>query len=525
MKLFYSVYLQYKNQHWHSMNLKLFSYIRITGTQISWPHKTGQQVHGFLQPPRLPVLWIIFIAWLSIFSSCTREETTVIIYHTNDSHAQLDNLPALAWLVEEERRTNPYVYLVSAGDIFSGNPMVDYYDPPGYPKIDIMNRAGYDLNTIGNHEFDYGPDVLNDRMEQADFPFILANIHAGSSGLVQPEPYHIIKAGPRDIAFFGLVQLNHMGIPSAHPDNLKGMEFYPPLKTAGEFDFLAGANDAVIALTHHGFVSDTLLAWEHPWIDVIIGGHSHTLTPEPRKFNDVIVTTAGSRLQHIGKVSLYFRGKELVKREAVMISMESINGHDEELASLVEEYNDNPDLNRTIGRLVRPIEGKPGLGAFITDAYREFGNFDFAFQNYGGIRVNRLEGDIVIKDIFEMDPFGNQLVSISLSYPELQKLIQNSLMDDYSPSLQMSGGLMEIHIERNGVLKQVRILDENLEELDNGRKYLTAMPSYVASAFDFDHQDPVRDMGIMTAEVIIDHISIMKEVDFSWSERSKVIIN
>ena len=465
----------------------------------------------------------MLLAGFIVVSGCSKQETRVIIFHTNDSHAMLDNFPAMAFLVNEERKASEHVFLVSAGDIFSGNPMVDYFDPPGYPKIDLMNRAGYNLNTIGNHEFDYGIETLKARMEQADFPFILANLNTEGSGLPQPDPYFILRAGRRTIAFLGLVQLNSRGIPSAHPDNLKGIEFYPPVETAGEYDFLAGRADAVIALTHHGFISDTIMAWHYPWLDVIIGGHSHTLTLNPRTWNDVLVTQAGSNLEYIGKVSLLFRGSELVEKNAEMINLLSVDGRDDKLAALVDEYNDNPVLNRVIGRLLKPLEGKADLGGFITDVYRLYGNFDLAFHNYGGIRVDRMDGEIRLSDIFRMDPFGNELVRMDLSYTELQGLIGNSLSSRNTPTLQISGGTIDVHLTNGGLLYGVKIYDTDGNELMAGTRYTAGVPSYIASVFDFEREDPGTGMGITTAQVIIDHISEVHDIEYSSTPRSRII--
>jgi 5'-nucleotidase / UDP-sugar diphosphatase len=431
--------------------------------------------------------------------------------------------PSLASIVDQERQETEYVYLVSAGDIFSGNPMVDNFDPPGYPKIDLMNRVGYNLHTIGNHEFDYGIEMLKERMEQAGFPFILANLNSEGSGLPQPEPYHIIRAGKRSLGFIGLVQLNQMGIPSAHPDNMRGIEFFQPVGTAADYEFLAVKVDAVIGLTHHGFRSDTTMAALYPWFDVIIGGHSHTLTLEPQEHNGVLVTQAGSNMDYIGKVTLVFRGSELVEKRGEMISVSSITERNSELDSLVAEYAANPDLNRVIGSLRRPLVGKPELGCFITDAFREYGNLDFAFQNYGGIRIDSLTGDISISDIFRMDPFGNELVSMKVSYGELKNLIGNSLSGRGTPTVQISGGRIEVHLDGDGTLVEVKIIDDNDRELSHDGTYLAGMPSYIASAFDFEREDQGTGMGIITAQVIIDHITRLGEIDYRGGVRSSVL--
>lgn len=466
---------------------------------------------------------LLLFAGIFIFSGCEEQETRVVIFHTNDSHSQLDHFPSLAWLVNNERATEEHVFLVSAGDIFSGNPIVDYYDPKGYPKIDLMNRAGYNINTIGNHEFDYGLEVLTDRMEQADFPFILANLNTSGSVLAQPDAYTILRAGRHRIAFLGLVQLNNQGIPSAHPGNMTGIEFFPPVETAGEYEYLTARADAVIGLTHHGFVSDTIMAARYPWFDVIIGGHSHTLTLRPEEHNGVLVTQAGSNMQYVGKVTLVFRGRELVEKSAAMIRTSGIEGADSEIAALVEMYNDNPALNRVIGRLAEPLKNKDELGIFITETYRKYGNFDFAFQNYGGIRVNSMDGDVRVRDIFRMDPFGNELVGMDLSYPELKRLIGNSLSSRNTPSVQIAGGTIEVHLAEDRSLRDVKIFDPSGMELVTNRKYSVAMPSYMASAFDFEREDQGTGMGIITAAVLIDHIEKNPDIGITYSTRSRIV--
>ncbi len=468
---------------------------------------------------------LLLIAGIFIFSACEEQETRVIIFHTNDSHSQLDNYPALAWLVNNEREREEHVFLVSAGDIFSGNPVVDFYEPRGYPKIDLMNRVGYNVNTIGNHEFDYGLEVLADRMQQADFPFILANLNTAGSVLAQPDAYTILRAGRQRIAFLGLVQLNNQGIPSAHPDNMAGIEFFPPVETAGEYEFLTAKADAVIGLTHHGFVSDTVMAARYPWFDVIIGGHSHTLTLEPEEYNGVLVTQAGSNMHYIGKVTLVFRGRRLEEKSAEMIRTSDIQGSDNEIAALVDYYNENPVLNRIIGRLVRPLRNKDEIGIFVTDTYREYGDFDFAFHNYGGIRVNSMEGDISVSDIFRMDPFGNELVSMNLSYRELKRLIGNSLSSRNTPSVQISGGTIEVHLNEDSNLNDVKIFDLASQELSDDRKYSVAMPSYMASAFDFEREDQGTGMGVITAEVVIDHIEKVGDIEVTYNTRSRIVRN
>ena len=139
---------------------------------------------------------LLFLAVFTLFSISNqslaqkhRKSTEIIILHTNDMHSKIDNFGKLAYLADSLRKTHKYVFLVSAGDNFTGNPIVDMYPDNGYPMIDLMNKLHFDATAVGNHEFDMGQELQNKRREQATFPFINCNIDA-SAAVVKPyEPY------------------------------------------------------------------------------------------------------------------------------------------------------------------------------------------------------------------------------------------------------------------------------------------------------------------------------------------------
>ncbi len=91
----------------------------------------------------------------------------VVFLHVNDMHAKIENMGKLAYLADSIRSIHPYVFLVSSGDNFTGNPIVDMFPEKGYPMIDLMNQVGFNLSAIGNHEFDLGQDVLDKRRKEA----------------------------------------------------------------------------------------------------------------------------------------------------------------------------------------------------------------------------------------------------------------------------------------------------------------------------------------------------------------------
>ncbi len=112
-----------------------------------------------------------------LLSSCAKqiEKEEITLLYTNDIHSKIDNFDKLGYLVDSIEKSNKNVFLLSSGDIFSGNPVVDKYNEKGLPIIDLMNKVGFDASSIGNHEFDYGQNVLDQRISDADFDFICAN--------------------------------------------------------------------------------------------------------------------------------------------------------------------------------------------------------------------------------------------------------------------------------------------------------------------------------------------------------------
>ena len=132
-----------------------------------------------------------FIIYLIlIIGSCTKDQgesdslfdahKRLTIFFVNDQHGQLDNFAKIKHIVDEERKSTG-VLLVCGGDIFSGNPVVDNHRQKGYPTIDVMNSPGFDVSVLGNHEFDYGEDVLGERIIQSEFDWICANIDVSKS--------------------------------------------------------------------------------------------------------------------------------------------------------------------------------------------------------------------------------------------------------------------------------------------------------------------------------------------------------
>ncbi len=450
-------------------------------------------------------------------------KTEVIILHINDMHAKIDGFAKLKHLADSLRHRHPYVFIVAAGDNFTGNPYVDMVADKGAPMIDLMNQAGFCLSCFGNHEFDLGQVFLQKRIDQARFPFICANMKTGSSGLKQPPAYDVLKAGSLQIPVLGLIEINGNGIPDTHPSKVTGLTFSDPLKTAGEYVELKKKYGSLIALTHLGVETDEKLAREYPQFDVIIGGHSHTILKNALTENGVMIVQTGSYQRFIGKLTLVFRGNIIEEKSDTLIAMESLNGSDPALESATGKYENNPEFEKVVGIAISPVSGKQDLGALFTDAVAWAAKTNFAFQNKGGIRIQSLnEGEIKVKDIYRLDPFGNQVVVYSLSGKQIGSLILNSYKKEREIDLIPSGMTYMIIKGENGKPAELKMYNQSGKPLDPDKKYTVALNSYISAAYTFENSDHGTIRDITTEECLISFLLYRHKVQYKDAQRAKL---
>ena len=378
-----------------------------------------------------------FLIALLIFIACKEEpikeqpveETpaelsadTLAIYFVNDQHGQLENFAKIKHLVDAERDTNEHVLLVCAGDMFSGNPIVDQYDQKGFPMIDVMNKTGFDISVIGNHEFDYGPENLKDRMNQAAFEWVCANVDMKDSGVPQPAAYKTLKVGDISVTFLGLVEtFGKPGaiIPATHPWRVQDMSFERHTAILDRYQDLKReeGSDVFIALTHLGTSSDLELPNLIPSLDAVIGGHSHQRVGE--LINGTPVLQAGSYLGHLGRLQLIISEGKIISKTAQLIELDSYNQFDADLKKTIEEYNNASQFEEVVGFTATYLD-RNEIGCFYTTALKEYMNVDASFQNGGGIRSDIDEGDITTLEIYNMDPFNNGSVIFTLTAGEVE---------------------------------------------------------------------------------------------------------
>jgi len=437
------------------------------------------------------------------------DDRQAVIFSVNDMHAAIDNFPKLAWIVDSLRSVYPNLLLIAAGDNQTGNPVNDQFPEKGFPVIDLMNAVGFNLSAVGNHEFDTGPEGFGNLISKADFSFICANVSGGGRHPLKIDPYKIITLpNGLKVAFLGLLQLGQNGIPDSHPDNVRDFMFRSPLRAAPEFLWLKDSSDVFIALTHIGFEEDVKLAETMPpGIDLIIGGHSHTRVDREQVHNGILITQADSKLKFGTLIRLKVDAAGRVSSSMQLIDIRNSKKERPEIRAMVDRYNDNPVLNQVIATATDDFSSSEELGYLMADGQRAAAGADIALMNPGGVRIDRLpKGPVTIKNVYQLDPFGNELVVTKLTGSEIFSLLRAAWSADRKSPLFTSGITTETRVNDHGEPEEITVHTDDGKPLDLNHVYSVAMNSYMTLTYRYEHADPGQSLFLTTAQALISYL-------------------
>jgi 5'-nucleotidase len=264
------------------------------------------------------------------------------ILYTNDVHSRIEPFPdndpkyanqggaaRRAAIIKKIRKEEKNVLLLDAGDIFQGTPYFNFY--AGELEFKLMSQMGYDLATLGNHDFDLGADNIVKQMPHANFEFVNANYDFKDSPLAgRINPYKIINKGGLKIGVFGLgIELQGL----VEKKNYGNIQYNDPIEAAKKTAAILKNDkkcDYVICLSHLGYnyaekkVSDSILSEQTKDIDLIIGGHTHTFLEEPKLKNNtanelVYVTQVGWAGIWLGRIDVMFSKNTVQKTAAASV--------------------------------------------------------------------------------------------------------------------------------------------------------------------------------------------------------------
>lgn len=468
---------------------------------------------------RIKMLALVILGAISL-ASCSSEggKKHIVIVSTNDMHAAFENMPKLVTLVDSLRAEFDNVLVLDAGDRCTGNPYVDKAEPQGEPMFDLMNMVDYDYAVVGNHEFDYKQQGLRSSIDMLEAVWLCANADFSNAEVPIKElvkPYEIFEIGGVRTAILGLIQINDMGIPSAMPSNMVGIEFSNGVELSLDYRALKDSAELIIALSHLGFEDDSVLVCTNDMFDLVVGGHSHTHLPNGREINGTLVTQTGSKLRGVGITHIIVENGEVTSVTNEVVSLDNITPNPE-AAEYVERCKDGSPLNNQIGAVDRDLT-KVGLINMSTDIIRARSGADIVLQNGGSIRIDELpKGAVTSANIFKLEPFGNHIVTQKITVDVVKEMIMNKFNGGGSEAraidLSPSGMTYEIIVDDKNEAVDVVCRDLKGRTM-KGSSYVTmATSNYVNSAYIYSEQGTATAIEdqVVIADAIIE---ALKSVD------------
>ena len=444
------------------------------------------------------ILWsLLLVLFFTTFAYGQHAEIRIL--YVNDFHGFAEPYKPLGsdeWLggisyltakANELRKEKPSL-LLSAGDMIQGNNWANLFQ--GESVIEWMNEMRFDAMAVGNHEFDFGQEVLKKRIAEARFPILGANVE----GLSSLKPYITKELDGVKIAVIG-VTTEDTPI-STHPKNVIGLKFLSPVDTVEKYvKELKGRSDVLIVLSHIGYPADRILAENVQGVDVIVGGHSHTRINEPVRAGDAIIVQAWEHGKALGVLDLKIEGKKIVRFKGHLEEIKPERGkEDRTTASLVEKYKKRVDavLNEEIGTAEVDLDGEnvrrreTNLGNLLSDVMRSVSGADVTLINGGGIRATIKKGTIRVKDVYSVLPFDNYIVAIKLTGKEITEALEHGVSgveDGEGRFPQVSGITFKYSPSRKRGSRVQAILIAG-KPVDPGREYVVATNDFLAAGGD-----------------------------------------
>jgi 5'-nucleotidase/UDP-sugar diphosphatase len=455
----------------------------------------------------------------------------ITILHVNDLHGALYAKPEeggerggaanLVGTIERKRADAPGpVLLLDAGDAFQGTYVSN--SNRGQAVVELMNLAGVAAFALGNHEFDWGLDVLRARVREARFPCLAANLETDSGQMLDGiAPYTIVDADGIRVGVLGLTYHDLQTIVRASA--IEGIHSLDPVATVRRYlPELQKQADLVVVLSHQGYEGDLALAEAVPEIPVIVGGHSHKALHGGKWVGDTLVVQAGAHGQYLGQVQIAFdrRHKRVIADEttAGLVKVTDAGIPSAKAQAIVEKWGKEAEAvgEQVIGEAAIPLRcshnEETALGNLIVDAMRaaDLGDgrmADVAMHNDGGIRADLDAGPITYAEIYAVLPFDNALVGLDLTGAQVREMLENGLTDNGS-QIQVSGLQFTYSLNKS---RGRRVMDvfAGEERLDLDRTYRVVTIDYLHTNPDYRlslGQGTNITFGGLCLDAVIDHI-------------------
>lgn len=449
------------------------------------------------------------VAAVMVTLSQEADARELVILQTNDTHSQIDptdkgfgGVQRRKVFVDSVRAAQPDVLLVDAGDAVQGTLFFTLYG--GEVEMKAMNHLGYDIAILGNHDFDNGMEAMARNVAMSDAAWLASNYKFADAEVgALFSPYKIYEYDGRKVGFIGL-NLDPDGMIA--DGNAAGVEYLDAVDAANATAWWLknreGA-DLVVAVSHLGYEnvpspSDRDIISGTKDIDIVLGGHSHTLLSPGSgrewvvnaKGDSVLVTQNAKSGEYITEVTVELDsvGRKLPSFRQVRLGKSYDREFDDSLASIVAPYRKGVDelMGKVIGKSARELPNdRPGLLNFVSDFVDARGSelagkpVDLALMNVGSLRRGLPKGDITQGMIISMQPFTNKILVMELSGKDLLEA-----MDVYA-SRGGDGVSSQVKARFDSATGKVVDLTVSGRPVDPDRIYTVATIDYLAGGGDY----------------------------------------
>ena len=387
----------------------------------------------------------------------------IVILFENDVHCALDGYTKLGALKQEMLAQTPYVSVVSAGDYVQGAALGSI--TKGESIIKIMNAVGYDVTTIGNHEFDYGIDQMKHLMSELKAEVVCCNFTDLNNNLLF-QPYTIKQYGDVKVAFVGAATPTTFtsSTPTYFEDtsgkliySFHAEDCFKRIEKAAKEARSKGA-DYVIVLSHLGddteIDNSVDMIRNTSGIDAVLDGHQHHIinqTVSNSKGQPIHLASTGTAFLRMGKLTINTNGEISVE----LIKTVNYEGKDEHVAQVIDEIHDqlNDKINAVVGYTEVPLtmmrfndrevrRGETNLADFLTDAFLAETGADIAMMNGGGIRNQINAGEITYGEIYSVMPFNNTICMVECTGQQILDALEAGVSlepEENGSFMQVSG--------------------------------------------------------------------------------------
>lgn len=416
----------------------------------------------------------------------------LVLLHSNDMHGdflteQIDEnlvggVSMLSGYINKVRREEKNVLYAIAGDMFRGSIIDSEFQ--GLSTIEIMNMLAPDVVTLGNHEVDYGLAHLLFIEKCATFPIINANFHIQTNGARLFQPFKIIEIDGMKILFIGI--LTEEVLAMTKKDGLIGT-FVNINEAAEEVGRICNTYNSIdidftVLLTHIGFEEDKKLAamLDPSWgVDVIIGGHSHTLPDEPAVVNGIPIVQAGTGTDQIGRFDIEIDTDnnciDSFTWKTIPITPKNCP-RDTALEDVIRKYKTQTDAkyNRIITKFVRELTHpertrETELGELFSDALKESLGLDIMLLGSGSIRTEQLGPVVTLGGLKECFPYDDAVHMIMVKGSQLRSMLLYMVRDEvwdgvHCEFYQLSEGMRVVYDQATHSFTEFSLNGEPIED-------------------------------------------------------------